>query len=138
LLFVFRRWLGRPATTAAIALLMLAATLADVLMPVFAGWLVDAVAAGTTPQSLRAALVALAGMAGLGVGMLATRHFAFLGIIRLTLHVMIGVAQDTFWRVQRFSSEWHANSFAGSTVRKISRVMWAIDMLDDTLLLALL
>jgi ATP-binding cassette subfamily B protein len=50
---------------------------------------------------------------------------------------MSGVAQDAFVRVQRFSTDWHANSFAGSTVRKITRGMWALDLLNDTILLAL-
>jgi ATP-binding cassette subfamily B protein len=36
--------------------------------------------------------------------------------------------------VQRFSSDWHANSFAGSTVRKITRGMWALDVINDVLL----
>jgi ATP-binding cassette subfamily B protein len=51
---------------------------------------------------------------------------------------MTDVARSTFARVQRFSAEWQANNFAGSTVRKISRGMWAFDTLNDTLLLALL
>ena len=59
-------------------------------------------------------------------------------IIRLTLRIMADVAADAFHRVQRFSTEWHANSFAGSTVRKITRGMWALDLLNDTLLVALL
>jgi ATP-binding cassette subfamily B protein len=41
-------------------------------------------------------------------------------------------------RLQRFSTDWHANSFAGSTVRKITRGMWAVDLLNDTILMALL
>jgi hypothetical protein len=41
-------------------------------------------------------------------------------------------------RVQRFSTDWHANSFAGSIVRKIARGMWALDLLDDTIPMALL
>jgi ATP-binding cassette subfamily B protein len=48
------------------------------------------------------------------------------------------VASDAFVRVQRFSTDWHANSFAGSTVRKITRGMWALDLLNDTILMALL
>jgi ATP-binding cassette subfamily B protein len=44
---------------------------------------------------------------------------------------------DSFWRVQRFATDWHANTFAGSTVRKVTRGMWAIDTLNDNLLLAL-
>jgi ATP-binding cassette subfamily B protein len=39
--------------------------------------------------------------------------------------------------VQRLSSDWHANAFAGSVVRKITRGMWAFDTLDDVVLLAL-
>src|SRR3546814_9074051 len=42
------------------------------------------------------------------------------------------IACDAFERVQRFSADWHANSFAGSTVRKISRGMWAYDLFADT------
>lgn len=37
------------------------------------------------------------------------------------------IASDAFRRVQRFSTDWHANSFAGSTVRKITRGKGRID-----------
>jgi ATP-binding cassette subfamily B protein len=39
--------------------------------------------------------------------------------------------------VQRFSAEWHANSFAGATVRKITRGMNAFDTFTDTLVFGL-
>ena len=52
--------------------------------------------------------------------------------------MMADIAADAFHRVQRFSTDWHANSFAGSTVRKVTRGMWALDLLNDTLLVALL
>ncbi len=48
------------------------------------------------------------------------------------------VSQNAFHRVQRFSTDWHNNSFAGSIVRKITRGMWALDMINDVLLLAVL
>ena len=51
---------------------------------------------------------------------------------------MRNVSPDAFHRVQRFSTDWHANSFAGSIVRKITRGMWALDSLNDVLLLSLL
>ena len=38
--------------------------------------------------------------------------------------------------MQRFATDWHANSFAGSIVRRITRGMWAIDLLNDTVVLA--
>jgi ATP-binding cassette subfamily B protein len=51
---------------------------------------------------------------------------------------MRDVASEAFHRVQRLSTDWHANSFAGSLVRKVTRGMWAFDALDDVVLLALL
>ncbi len=56
----------------------------------------------------------------------------------MTLTMMSRICAEAFRRVQRFSSDWHANTFAGSTVRKITRGIWALDLLNDTLLLALL
>src|SRR3954467_13353091 len=52
--------------------------------------------------------------------------------------MMSDIAAAAFHRVQRFSTDWHANSFAGSTVRKVTRGMWALDLLNDTILIALL
>ena len=59
-------------------------------------------------------------------------------IVPFTLRIMSDVAREAFVRVQRFSTDWHANSFAGSTVRKVTRGMWALDLYNDTILLALL
>ncbi|MBF9235030.1 ABC transporter ATP-binding protein [Microvirga alba] len=138
--FTFRHWREQPRYVVLIMAAMMASTLADVFMPVFAGQLVDAITLGASDRdaALRAALTAFAAMTGLGLVMVGLRHAAFYGIVELTLRVMARVAQDAFARVQRFSTEWHANSFAGSTVRKVTRGMWALDLLNDTLLLALL
>ncbi|WP_230531283.1 ABC transporter ATP-binding protein [Microvirga roseola] len=137
--FTFRHWREEPRYVVLIVATMMVSTLADVFMPVFAGQLVDAIATGgSRDDALHAALVAFALMTGLGLIMIVMRHLAFYGIVELTLRVMGRVAQDAFARVQRFSTDWHANSFAGSTVRKITRGMWALDLLHDTLLLALL
>ncbi|MBB4041819.1 ATP-binding cassette subfamily B protein [Microvirga flocculans] len=138
--FTFRHWRAEPRYVALIVVAMMTSTLADVFMPVFAGRLVDAIAVGGSDRegALHAALMAFAFMTGLGLLMIVMRHLAFYGIVELTLRVMSRVAQDAFARVQRFSTDWHANSFAGSTVRKITRGMWALDLMNDTLLLALL
>src|SRR5918995_734640 len=138
--FTFRHWRNEPRYVALIVITMIVSTLADVFMPVFAGQLVDAIAMGgdSREAALHAALMAFAFMTGLGLLMIVMRHLAFYGIVELTLRVMGRVAQDAFARVQRFSTDWHANSFAGSTVRKITRGMWALDLMHDTLLLALL
>ncbi|WP_029352013.1 ABC transporter ATP-binding protein [Bosea sp. 117] len=134
--FTARHWARRKGLAGAIALATCLATLTEVFVPLFAGRLVDALAAG--PGQARAAVEAFAVMAALGLVMVGLRHLAWWGVVPLTLGIMADVAQDTFRRVQRLSTDWHANSFAGSTVRKITRGMWAIDTLNDVLLLALL
>lgn len=41
------------------------------------------------------------------------------------------VTCDAFAKVQNFSTDWHLNTFSGSTVRKISRGLWSFhDFLD--------
>jgi ATP-binding cassette subfamily B protein len=119
---------------------MMAATVSDVLMPIFAGRLVDAVGLidADRDAARREALAALAAILALGVVMIVMRFLTFRGIIALTLRIMAAIAQEAFWRVQRFSTEWHANTFGGSVVRRITRGMWAMDLLNDTLLVALL
>ncbi len=133
--FTFRHWQKQPVRIVAIALLVLGATLAEAASPIFAGRLVDAVATGTA--SWDAAIAAFWLMSALYLASVNLRQLVFLNIIPLTLKMMSDIAADGFHRVQRFSTDWHANSFAGSTVRKITRGMWALDLLNDTLLLAL-
>jgi len=138
--FTWRHWQRQPWLVAGIAAAMMAATVSDVLMPVFAGRLVDAVGLidADRDAARRAALAALAAILALGVVMIVMRFLTFRGIIRLTLRIMASITQEAFWRVQRFSTEWHANTFGGSVVRRITRGMWAMDLLNDTLLVALL
>jgi ATP-binding cassette subfamily B protein len=138
--FTFGHWSRQKPLVFAIGGCLAFSTAADVLMPVFAGRLVDAIALGASDRlaGREAAVQAFLAIVGLGALMVVLRHLAFLGIARMTLHMMRDVIQDAFGRVQRFSTDWHANSFAGSTVRKITRGMWALDLLNDTLLLALL
>jgi ATP-binding cassette subfamily B protein len=137
--FLLRHWWRQRLIVAGITAAMVGAALADITMPIFAGRLIDAVSHGAPEAAGRdAALWALGGMAALGAVLIVLRHLGYLGIIRLTLRLMSDVARDSFWRVQRFSTDWHANNFAGSVVRKVTRGMWAIDTLDDTILLALL
>ncbi|RWY71738.1 ABC transporter ATP-binding protein [Rhizobium leguminosarum] len=133
--FVFHHWSHRPVLVGIIVVLVIASTLAEVMVPVFSGQIVDAIAGGNAAdRALRAFVVVVA----LGLTSVALRWFIFNGIIRLTLRTMADVTNNGFHKVQRFSTDWHANSFAGSTVRKITRGMWALDQLNDLLLVALL
>ncbi|QTL05620.1 ABC transporter ATP-binding protein [Aquabacter sp. L1I39] len=136
LAFTFRHWARRWAMAAGVALAIVAATLTEIFVPLFAGRLIDALTQGR--DAAPAALEAFLMMAGLGLVMVVLRHLAWWGVVPLTLGIMADVVREAFHRVQRFSSDWHANSFAGSTVRKITRGMWALDVLNDVLLLMLL
>jgi ATP-binding cassette, subfamily B, bacterial len=42
--------------------------------------------------------------------------------------------QDALYKIQRFSTEWHVNSFAGATVRKATRGVWAANSFADQFL----
>jgi len=134
--FTVEHWKARKALVGGVVLAMSLATLTEVVVPVFAGRLVDALAQGKSAAG--EALSAFLAMAALGLLMVGLRHLAWWGIVPLTLSTMRRVAQEAFHRVQRFSTDWHSNSFAGSVVRKITRGMWALDTLNDVLLLALL
>jgi ATP-binding cassette subfamily B protein len=140
LAFLFRHWRREKRAVIWVALCMIVATAADLLMPVYAGKLVDALAVQAAARSLalRGALRAIAMMAVLGIMVTVLRYAALAGIIRLTLRLMSRFAGEAFWRVQRFSTDWHANNFAGAIVRRITRGMWAVDTMDDILLLEML
>ncbi|MEH3119690.1 MAG: ABC transporter ATP-binding protein [Methylorubrum populi] len=138
LAFVVRGWRERLGLVAALAAAITLATLADVMLPLYAGRLVDALSGAERHAALRAAMPAFLVMTALSLATILLRHVAWSLVVPLTLGTMSDIARRSFARVQRFSTEWHANTFSGSTVRKISRGMWALDGLNDVLLLSVL
>lgn len=138
--FLYGHWKRDWKAVLAIACSMAIATVADLFLPVFSGRLVDAITPQNTShtKALRDALLDIAAMAMLGGVLVGARHVAFRRVCGLTVQMMSRMASDAFWRVQRLSTDWHANNFAGSIVRRVTRGMWAVDLMNDTLLLALL
>ncbi|MCK1348685.1 MULTISPECIES: ABC transporter ATP-binding protein [unclassified Bradyrhizobium] len=136
--FVFHQWLKQPVRLTIVFVGFLGASVADLFMPVYSGHLVDALTSGPSDLAARhAALVAFGGIVGLGLVSLILRFAGLQAIVPFTLKTISGVVREAFMRVQRFSTDWHANSFAGSTVRKITRGMWALDLLNSIILMAL-
>ncbi|WP_210342627.1 ABC transporter ATP-binding protein [Bradyrhizobium glycinis] len=136
--FVFQRWLKQPVRLTIVLASFLGASVADLFVPVYSGHLVDALTVG--PHDLAArhtALVAFGGIVALALVSLILRLTGLQAIVPFTLKTMSDVVREAFMRVQRSSTDWHANSFAGSTVRKITRGMWALDLLNNTVLMAL-
>ncbi|BAK65905.1 putative ABC transporter [Sphingobium sp. SYK-6] len=133
--FTFRHWARHKGWVAFIMVVLVISTAAEMLVPLFAGRLTDALQKGVAGRA--EALQAFLAMTALALGPVVFGRAAIFGIIGLTLRVMQDIGNEAFQRVQRFSTDWHANSFSGSVVRKITRGMWALDLLDDVLLLGL-
>jgi ATP-binding cassette subfamily B protein len=138
--FTFSHWKKQPIRVTVVGACFLLATVADVLTPLYAGQLVDAVTQGAASDVVawNAALTAFGLLMALGFGAALLRHTGYMQIIAMTLNMMQAIVGDAFRRVQRFSTDWHANAFAGSTVRKITRGMWGIDSLNDQLIMMLM
>ena len=134
LLFTLRRWSDQPLPLAVTVGAVLLTTAVDIALPVVTGRLVAAVADPAANGGPWGDLALLLTLAALGV---ATKIASFFAIIELTLNAMRGLIEDGFARVQRLPASWHADSFAGSTVRRITRGGWALDQMGDTLLLGL-
>lgn len=137
--FTWKHWQAQPLRLSLTLVAVLLSTLADVLTPLYSGRLVDAIVKGSPQDEVtwNAAMAAFSTLIALSFGAIVLRHIIFMTVVKLTLKMMSDIAANAFYRIQRFSTDWHANSFAGSTVRKVTRGMWALDLLNDTLLLAL-
>lgn len=134
--FTFGHWGRQPFLAGGLGLAVCLATIAEIFAPLYAGQLIDALSRGDS--AVDQAISAFATMTVLGLVTVFLRHLAWWGVVPFTLKMMRDVAGESFARVQRFSSNWHANSFSGSVVRKITRGMWALDSLNDVLLMFLL
>ncbi|MFK3664224.1 ABC transporter ATP-binding protein [Ochrobactrum teleogrylli] len=135
--YTFSHWRSQPLRLALMIIGMLLATAADVLTPLYSGRLVDALSL-SGDSAWNSAIEALVILLALGALALISRQLTFYVITDFTLKIMSDMAASSFHKLQRFSTDWHANAFAGSTVRKVSRAMWALDLLNDTLIIALL
>jgi ATP-binding cassette subfamily B protein len=133
--YLFRQWARRPRTLAVIAVMYLSATSCDLAMPVAAGWLVDAVA---TKHDAARAWAAFAAFAGLWAAFCLLRNTGGRIIIPFATGNMVDLITEAFARVQSYSAQWHGDTFAGSTVRRLSRGMWAYDTLSDVLIFGLI
>jgi ATP-binding cassette subfamily B protein len=131
--FLIAQWRRQTLLAALILTGMALATLADVLTPVYAGRLVDAVSAGQR----RDALGAIVAIGLLGGFMLAVRQLAMWGIVRFSLRMMGEMKAEAFARIQHFSAAWHAESFSGAVVRQVLRGAGAVDMLNDVIVFSL-
>ena len=135
--FAWDYWKHRPWALAAVFATRIGSTLIDVTVPIAAGKLVEAVAK-TPAVGMQPALHALAWFLLLAALVPLIRYLHLRLWNRLASHALRQIVYDGFAAVQRFSADWHANAFAGATVRKITRGMWAFDSFGDTLMFGLI
>ena len=134
LAFVMRQWMRRPRWFAITAGLMLLAVLCDLAAPWMADGLITAVSR-PPGAGIAHAWRAWAAFSGVYVVLFAIRNGAFVSWNPLAARNMEGLITEAFARVQSFSTDWHADTFAGATVRRVGRAMWGYDTISDQLVL---
>ena len=133
--FVAAQWMRRPGRFAAFLALMGLGTIGELVIPWAAGALIGAVA---RPEHLaRPAWMAWEALSGLYLSVYLVRNRAFRVVNVFAARNMEDLANEAFERVQSFSTDWYADSFAGATVRRVSRAMNGYDAVSDALFLVL-
>ena len=135
LAFVLRQWMRRPRLLAATLVFLFFAVGLDLMLPKAAGALIDAVSKDNAhpAHAWRAWAIFVAVFLGYAV----SRNIQLRFWNPFAAYNMEEMINDAFARVQSFSSDWHADAFAGATVRKVSRAMWGYDQASDAVTLVL-
>jgi ATP-binding cassette subfamily B protein len=131
--FVAGFWTRRPWLLTGTVVLTLVAIAFDLMLPRAAGGLVDAVSHG--PANVDPAWRAWAIFVGVYLAFSVIRNLAMRFLIPLSANNMKDMTDEAFRRVQSFSADWHADNFAGATVRRLSRAMWGYDVVTDAVLI---
>jgi len=131
LAFLWARWRSKPRLLTGFLTLYLGAVACDLTLPWLSSRLVEALAAG--PGKPDAAVSAYFAFAACAFGLYLLRNASVRFWIPIAARNMEEIVRGGFADVQRFSADWHANNFAGATVRRVSRAMWAYDTISDTI-----
>ena len=127
--FIAGFWLRRRWLLAATVVITLLSIGFDLSVPWAAGRLVDAVAGGVAQH--QAAWTAWGLLVGAYGAALVLRNTAMRFWNPLAARNMKEMVDEAFRNVQAFSADWHADTFAGATVRRVSRAMWGYDTVSD-------
>ncbi len=134
--FAFHYWSGDGMWRGVVAFALLGISVGvDIFYPIFSGRLVDRISK-LDPQadgSVRAVLMAFSALMAIQVTHSWCWAAAFWYWNKFAVRVLYRILTDAMYKAQRFSTDWHVNSFAGATVRKITRGMWSFDMFEDTI-----
>lgn len=133
LAFLWRCWSSQPWALAAFLGLFSVSVAADLLLPWAAGQLVEALgkaSPGTPAPAVEHAYIVFVATA---LGFFLFRNVASRFWNPFAARNMKAIVLNAYGDVLRFSADWHANNFAGATVRRVTRAMNAYDMISDNI-----
>ena len=131
-LFVWSYWRQQPAKFASIISGVALSVLFEVQIPDGSAELVTAVFhIGEGRSAVAQAWTAAFWLLGILALVSLVQQVYFRVWMYFAAEVMQAMVMDGFRALQRFSADWHANAFAGATVRKVTRGMWAYDNFAD-------
>ncbi len=130
--YLWRHWSSQPVKFTAVVVLMMLSTACELLLPALSGRIVETLTKG--PQAADQAFDLFWLFAAIAAGMFVLRNILVRVWNLFAARNMANITSASFKDVQRFSSQWHSDNFAGATVRRVSRAMWAYDTLSDNFL----
>lgn len=111
----------------------------DIFYPILSGRLVDRLSRldPALQGNLASVLWALVALIGINFIHSWMWNGAYWFYSSFAANILRKILVDATHKVQRFSIDWHVNSFAGATVRKITRGMWSFGDLENTIFMGL-
>jgi ATP-binding cassette subfamily B protein len=131
--FIARFWIRRPWLMVGVTVFTLGSIGLDMALPWASGRLVDAVASGKA--GIPHAWNAWSLFVGVYLALALVRNAGNKFWIPVAARNMREMTDEGFARVQSFSADWHADAFAGATVRRLSRAMWGYDVVSDAVVM---
>jgi ATP-binding cassette subfamily B protein len=135
LAFIGGYWARRPGLMSATVGLMLLAIGCELLVPRASQGLVDAAVRG--PAHAGGAWKAWLFFVTVYLAFALARNVAMRFWTPMAAWTMQEMTDEGFRRVQSFSADWHGETFAGATVRRLSRAMWGYDVVADSLVIGI-
>jgi ATP-binding cassette subfamily B protein len=130
--FIASFWLRRRWLLLGAAGMTLASMVCELALPWAARGLVNAV---TLPGGAGGVWIAWSLFVGAYLAFAIARNIGFRFWNPLAARNMQEMTNEGFRRVQAFSADWHADTFAGATVRRLSRAMWGYDSVSDAVVI---
>lgn len=131
--YLWKRWSSQPRALATFLGLFLLSVAADLMLPVAAGQLVEALTVAQPGAPAPSVMASYWMFAGIALVFYAARNLASRAWNPFAARNMKAIVADAYGDVLRFSADWHANNFAGATVRRVTRAMHAYDTISDNL-----